>query len=85
MSRKRDLQRLNDYHICTASLGNKGSILHRQSTEGCIRLELSNIFSFIATFFSEQCGYSKGEHISYSASTLEINDMQGLKQGIKAG
>ena len=46
-----------------------------------IRLELSNIFNFIASFFSERCWYSKGEHMSYSADILEINDMQGLKQG----
>ena len=31
--------------------------------------------------FSEQYGYSKGErHISYSASILEINDMQYLSK-----
>ena len=75
---------LNDYQRCTAHHGNDGSILHRQSTGDCVRLELSNIFSFIATFFSEQCRYSKGEHMSYSASVLEVNDMQGLYQGIKA-
>ena len=32
-------------------------------------------------FFSKQCGYSKGEHMLYSASILEINDMKGLQQG----
>ena len=59
---------------------NEGSTLHRQSTGGCVRLELSSIFSFIATFFSEQCGYSKSEHMSYSANILDINDMQGLNK-----
>jgi len=85
MSCKRDLQRIKAYQRHTAYPRNDGSKLHRQSTGGCVRLELSNIFSFIATFSSEQCWYSKGEHMSYSASILEINDMKGLKQKIKAG
>ena len=32
MSRKRDLQRLNDYHRCTASLGNEGSCYRHKLT-----------------------------------------------------
>ena len=85
MSHIRDLQRIKVYQRCTAYSGNDSSKLHRQSTGGCICQELSSIFSFIATFSSEQCWYNKGELMSYSASILEINDMKDLKQGIKAG
>jgi hypothetical protein len=52
MSRKRELQRIKAYNRYTAYLGNDGSTLHKQSTGGCVRLELSNIFNFIATFSS---------------------------------
>ena len=83
MSHIRDLQRIKVYQRYTAYSGNDSSKLHRQSTGGCICLELSSIFSFIETSFSEQCWYNKGEHMSYSTSILEINDMKGLKQGIR--
>ena len=80
MSHKRDLQRIKAYQRYTAHPENNSSTLHRQSTGGCVRLELNNIFNLIAAFFSEQCGYSKGEHMSYSISILKINDMQGLSK-----
>ena len=44
VSRKRELQQIEDYQSYTAYPGNEGSKLHRQSTGGCVRLEFSNIF-----------------------------------------
>jgi hypothetical protein len=44
-----------DYQSYTAYPGNKNSKFHRQSTEGCVGLELSIIFKRLhVTFSSEQ-------------------------------
>jgi hypothetical protein len=54
--------------------GNEGSKHHRQSTGGCVRLELSNIFSKLHGSFLllGNIVYSKGEHLSYSASVGKV-------------
>ena len=44
VSRKREKQQ-KDYQSYTTYLENEGFKLHMQSTGGCVRLELSNIFS----------------------------------------
>jgi hypothetical protein len=54
--------------------GNEGSKHHRQSTRGCVRLELSDIFSKLhsSLLFLSNIVYSKGEHMSYSASVGKV-------------
>jgi hypothetical protein len=54
----------------TLNPGNGDTILHKQSTGGCVRLELYNIFtsSSCSSFLFLSNIYSKGEHMSYSAS-----------------
>ena len=47
VSRKK--QQLKDYQSYTSYPGNEGSKLHRQSTGGCVRLELSIIFKILLT------------------------------------
>ena len=41
---KEKIKQLKDYQSYTAYPGNGGFKLHSQSTRGCVRLELSNIF-----------------------------------------
>jgi hypothetical protein len=55
-----------DYQSITLNPGNRGSKLHKQSTGGCVHLvpATSSCSSFL--FLSNV--YSKGEHLSYSAS-----------------
>jgi hypothetical protein len=62
--------------------GNEGSKHHRQSTGGCVRLELSNIFSKLHGSFLllSNIVHSKDEHLSYSASVEKIW-MQRLYSG----
>jgi hypothetical protein len=60
-----------DYQRFTLNPGNKGTKLHKQSTGGCVSLELHNTFtsSSCSNFLSlSNIVYSKGEHLSYSAS-----------------
>ena len=59
-----------DYQRFTLNPGNEDTILHKQSTGGCVRLELSNIFTRLQSSFLllSNIVYSKGEHMSYSAS-----------------
>jgi hypothetical protein len=49
VSRKRELKQLKDYQSYTVYPRNEGFKLHRQSTGGCVRLELSNIFRNLYT------------------------------------
>jgi hypothetical protein len=66
VSRKKE----KDYQSITIYPGNEGSKHHRQSTGGCVHLELHNIFtsSLCSFFLLSNIVYSKGEHLSYSAS-----------------
>jgi hypothetical protein len=59
-----------DYQRFTLNPGNGGTKLHKQSTGGCVRLELHNIFTRLQSsiLFLSNIVYSKGEHLSYSAS-----------------
>jgi hypothetical protein len=59
-----------DYQRFTLNPGNEGSKHHRQSTGGCVRLALVNIFTRLHTsiLLLSNIVYSKGEHLSYSAS-----------------
>jgi hypothetical protein len=63
--------------------GNEGSKHHRQSTRGCVRLALHNIFtsSSCSSFLVLSNVYSKGEHLSYSVSVGKIW-MQRLYSGL---
>jgi hypothetical protein len=71
-----------DYQSITLDAGNEGFKYHRQSTRGCVRLapatssqQLHGSFLFLRNIV-----YSKGEHMSYSASVGKVW-MQSLKQG----
>ena len=79
VSRKRELKQLKDYQSYTAYYGNEGSILHRQSTGGCVCLELNNIFKRLHNNFIFWAAVSKGEYTYgwYSARPQEItkNDL----------
>jgi hypothetical protein len=59
-----------DYQSITLYPRNGGTKLHKQSTGGCVRLELHNIFTRLQSSFLllSNIVYSKGEHLSYSAS-----------------
>jgi hypothetical protein len=59
-----------DYQRFTLNPGNEGTKHHRQSTGGCVRLALHNIFTSSSCSFLllSNIVYSKGEHLSYSAS-----------------
>jgi hypothetical protein len=59
-----------DYQRFTLYPGNEGTKHHKQSTGGCVHLELNNIFSKLHGSFLllSNIVYSKGEHLSYSAS-----------------
>jgi predicted fused transcriptional regulator/phosphomethylpyrimidine kinase len=59
-----------DYQRFTLNPGNEGSKHHRQTTGGCVRLALHNIFTSSSCSFLllSNIVYSKGEHLSYSAS-----------------
>jgi hypothetical protein len=59
-----------DYQRFTLNPGNEGSKNHRQTTGGCVRLELHNIFTRLQISFVLLSNnvYSKGEHLSYLAS-----------------
>jgi hypothetical protein len=63
-----------DYQRFTLYPGNEGSKHHRQSTGGCIRLALHNIFTSSSCSFLllSNIVYSKGEHLSYSASVGKV-------------
>jgi hypothetical protein len=54
----------------TLNLGNEDTKHHRESTGGCVRLALHNIFSKVQSsfLFLSNIVYSKGEHLSYSTS-----------------
>jgi hypothetical protein len=55
-----------DYQRFTLNLGNEGSKHHRQSTGDCVRLAPAHLHS--SFLFLSNIVYSKGEHLSYSAS-----------------
>jgi hypothetical protein len=76
-------KKTEDYQSITLNPGNKGSKHHRQTTGGCVRLELSNIFSKLHSsfLFPTNIVYSKGEHLSYSASVGK-GSMQRLYSGL---
>jgi hypothetical protein len=59
-----------DYQRFALNPGNEGSKHHRQSTGGCVRLApaTSSQDFKVASFFLSNNVYSKGEHLSYSAS-----------------
>ena len=50
VSRKRELQQIEDYQSYTAYPGNEGFKLHRQSTGGCVHLELNIIFKGLTQY-----------------------------------
>jgi hypothetical protein len=66
VSRKKE----KDYQRFTLNPGNEGSKHHRQSTGGCVHLALINIFTRLQSslLLLSNIVYSKGEHLSYSAS-----------------
>jgi hypothetical protein len=55
-----------DHQSLRLNPGNKGSKHHRQSTGGCVRLAPAHLHS--SFLFLSNIVYSKGEHLSYSAS-----------------
>jgi hypothetical protein len=55
-----------DYQRFTLNPGNEGTELNRQSTGGCVRLAPATS-SWQLLFLSNNV-YSKGDHLSYSAS-----------------
>jgi hypothetical protein len=55
-----------DYQRFTLNPGNEGSKHHKQTTVGCVRLAPAHLHS--SFLFLSNNGYSKGEHLSYSAS-----------------
>jgi hypothetical protein len=59
-----------DYQRFTLYPGNEGSKHHRQSTGGLRTPSTSNIFTRLQSsfLFLSNIVYSKGEHLSYSAS-----------------
>jgi hypothetical protein len=59
-----------DYQRFTLNPGNEGSKHHRHSTGGLRTPSTNNIFTRLqsSTLFLSNNGYSKGEHLSYSAS-----------------
>jgi hypothetical protein len=59
-----------DYQRFTLNPGNEDTKHHRQSTGGCVHLELHNTFTTLQSSFLllSNIVYSKGEHLSYSAS-----------------
>jgi hypothetical protein len=72
-----------DYQSITLYPGNGGTKLHKQSTGGSVRLEpatssqrLHSSFLFLSNIV-----YSKGEHLSYSASVGKVW-MQRLYSGL---
>jgi hypothetical protein len=69
-----------DYQRFTLNPGNEGSKHHRQSTGGCVRLVLINIFTRLQSsiLFMSNIVYSKGEHLSYSASVGERINAKAL-------
>jgi hypothetical protein len=71
----------NDYQRFTLNPGNEGSKHHRQSTGGCVCLEFQNIFtssSYSSFLFLSNIVYSKGEHLSYSASVEKDMNAKAL-------
>jgi hypothetical protein len=70
----------NDYQRFTLNPGNEGSKHHRQSTGGCVRLALINIFTSSSCSFLllSNIIYSNGEHLSYSASVGEDMNAKDL-------
>jgi hypothetical protein len=69
-----------DYQRFTLNPGNEGSKHHRQSTGGCVRLALINIFTRLQSSFLllSNIVYSKGEHLSYSASVEKDMNAKAL-------
>jgi hypothetical protein len=67
-------KRKEDYQRFTLNPGNEDTKLHKQSTGGCVRLELHNIFTRLQSsfLFLSNIVYSKGEHLSYSASVGKV-------------
>jgi predicted neuraminidase len=63
-----------DYLRFTLNPENEGSKHHRQSTGGCVRLALINIFTRLQSslLLLSNIVYSKGEHFSYSASVRKV-------------
>jgi hypothetical protein len=59
--------------------GNEDTILHKQLTGGCVRLEL-NIFtsSSCSNFLFLSNVYIKGEHLSYSTSVWGKDECKGF-------
>jgi predicted fused transcriptional regulator/phosphomethylpyrimidine kinase len=59
-----------DYQIFMLNPRNEGSKHHKQTTGGSVRLALISIFtsSSCNCLFLSNIVYSKGEHLSYSAS-----------------
>jgi hypothetical protein len=69
-----------DYQRFTLNPGNEGTKHHRQSTGGCVRLApatTSQDFR-VASFFLSNIVYSKGEHLSYSASVEKDMNAKAL-------
>jgi hypothetical protein len=69
-----------DYQRFTLNPGNEGSKHHRQSTGGCARLALHNIFTSSSCSFLllSNIVYSKDEHLSYSASVEKDMNAKAL-------
>jgi hypothetical protein len=72
-----------DYQSITLNPGNEGTKLHKQSTEGCVRLAPATSSTRLQSSFLLLSNnvYSKGEHLSYSASVGRVW-MQGLYSGL---
>jgi hypothetical protein len=72
-----------DYQRFTLNPGNEGTKLHKQSTGGYVCLELHHTFtsSSCSFLFLSNIVYSKGEHLSYSASVGK-GWMQRLYSGL---
>jgi hypothetical protein len=69
-----------DYQRFTLDPRKEGSKHHRQSTGGCVRLALINIFTRLQSSFLllSNIVYSKGEHLSYSASVEKDMNAKAL-------
>jgi hypothetical protein len=69
-----------DYQRFTLNPGNEGAKLHKQSTGGYVRLEPATSSQRLQSSFLllSNIVYSKGEHLSYSASVGEKNECKGF-------
>jgi hypothetical protein len=80
IQKQHHVKKEKDHQSITLNPGNEGTKLHKQSTGGCVRLAPATSSQRLQSSFllPRNIVYSKGEHLSYSASVRKDRNAKAL-------